>query len=533
MKCYLTTKLLLLLMVSATAQPLPRQAVEPLLQTIRVQTDPYNRSCPYYNYGDSISSEPCYVGCVATALEQLLSYYRYPQCLQDSIEGWKTENYTIPTVQAGTTINWDDVADLSLWCGMIVKMKYGPTSSAASMWKAEEPLKRVFGYKTVRILDRSMYTFDAWHRILQNELLAGRPVAYVGYTNMMNGHAFNIDGMNEEGLYHCNWGEGEPHNGYFSLEYLNKLQPHWDETDWGRMLGWNANEYMLVLHPDSITDFLELDTLQDFANAVKVDDITFQRTITNRDYVLTEVKLTNTTQDTLFHTFEIILNTPTDTSLLEQCHEVALSAIKLMPGETRTQNVAAHYPTTTPGKYIVSLTFDGQNIAFSKETEAEEAAIEQLAFEPLAINFPERGTAQIIIRTKNNAKKGTCGKLMYYKLFPKGTDITCSRDYRILNLKAGATVQDTITFHRLEATQEYNFHIGSWSKSVLSLSFEVPTEPTGIQNTTKRPQHNNKLYDLNGNIIRQANNGKVYINNGKKIYHETRGNYREILRRTE
>ena len=71
--------------VLSFAQPLPEHAVEPLLKTLRVQTAPYNRSCPYYNYGDSVSSEPCLVGCVATALEQLLSYYRYPEVLQDSI----------------------------------------------------------------------------------------------------------------------------------------------------------------------------------------------------------------------------------------------------------------------------------------------------------------------------------------------------------------------------------------------------------------------------------------------------------------
>ena len=144
--------LLLVLGVGVYAQPLPECAVEPLLKTIRVQTDPYNRSCPYYNYGDSVSSQPCLVGCVATAIEQLLSYYRYPDALLDSIPGWKTDNYSLETVPSGSVIDWDDVADLSLWCGMIVQMKYGPTASAAGLWRAEEPLKQVFGYKTVKVL---------------------------------------------------------------------------------------------------------------------------------------------------------------------------------------------------------------------------------------------------------------------------------------------------------------------------------------------------------------------------------------------
>ena len=98
----------------SVAQPRPERAVAPLLKTIRVQSAPYNCSCPYYNYGDSISSEPCLVGCVATAIEQLLSYYRYPDALLDSIPGWETENYSLVTVPSGSKIDWDDVADLSL-----------------------------------------------------------------------------------------------------------------------------------------------------------------------------------------------------------------------------------------------------------------------------------------------------------------------------------------------------------------------------------------------------------------------------------
>ena len=507
--------------------------MEPLLSTTRVQSYPYNRSCPYYNYGDSVSSEPCLVGCVATALEQLLSFYRYPACLQDSIEGWETDNYSISTVPAGTAIDWEDVADLSLWCGMIVKMKYGPTASAAGLWRAEEPLRRVFGYKTVRILDRSLYSFDSWHRILQNELLAGRPVAYVGYNNMMGGHAFNIDGMDENGLFHCNWGEGEHHNGYFRLEHLCQMQPHWDETDWGRMAGYHANEYMLVLHPDSVHDVLEPDTLPDFANAVRVDDISFRRTITSREYVLTDVKLTNLGNDTLFQTYEIIMNSPSDTSLLEQCKEIALSAVKLLPGETRTQTVAAHYPAP-PGKYIVSLTFDGRSVPFSKETHAEAPIAEQLSIETASLDFPEKGTARIILRTSNTAKEGVCGRLLYHKLYPQGSDVSCSMDYRILNLHAGTTVQDTLVFHRLEPMQRYDFRVGGWSTSILSLSFEVPTEPTGITETHGDAGSANDgiPYDMSGRRMHRPTKG-IYIKGGKKIYHETGGNNREALCRTE
>lgn len=528
MKHLFVTLSVLFFVVPSMSQPLPECAVEPLLRTIRVQTAPYNNSCPYYNYGDSVSSAPCLVGCVATALEQLLSHYRYPERLQDSIPGWETENYSLATVPSGSVIDWEDVADLSLWCGMIVKMNYGPTASAAGLWRAEEPLRQVFGYKTVKVMDRSLYSFDAWHRILQNELIAGRPVAYVGYNNVMGGHAFNIDGMDENGLYHCNWGEGEHQNGYFSLEHLCQMQPNWDATDWGRMLGYHANEYMLLLHPDSVTDVLEPDTLEDFAHAVRVDDISFRREITNRDYVLTDVTLTNLSADTLYHTYEIIMNAPSDTSLLEQCKEIALSSVKLMPGETLTQTVAGQYPAT-PGEWLVSITFDGLEVPYTKQVTAVASAVEQLSIMDGDVSFLGNSTARISLRTRNSAPNGVAGRLFYYKLYPEGSDVTCSRDYRFLNLPAGETVQDTLYFHRLEPGASYVLKIGGWSRSsnIYSLNFTMPIEPTGIDNVGINRKddgiYNDLWYDMNGRGVLRPEKG-IYIINGKKIYHEGRGN---------
>lgn len=510
--------LLLVLAMGASAQPLPECAVEPLLSTIRVQTAPYNRSCPYYNYGDSVSSQPCLVGCVATAIEQLLSYYRYPDALLDSIPGWKTDNYSLETVPSGSVIDWDDVADLSLWCGMIVQMKYGPTASAAGLWRAEEPLKQVFGYKTVKVLDRSLYSFDAWHRILQNELMAGRPVAYVGYNNTLSGHAFNIDGVDENGLYHCNWGEGEHQNGYFSLEHLCQMQPHWDATDWGRMVGCHANEYMLLLHPDSVTDILQPDTLEDFAHAVRVDDISFRREITSREYVLTDVTLTNLSKDTLYHTYEIIVNSPSDTSLLEQCSEVALSSVKLMPGETRTQAVACHYPVA-PGEWIVGVTFDGLEVAYTERVQVVASEADDLHFEVEHVSYPSGGTAQIILRTHNKAHAGTSGRLMYYRLYPASSDVSCSMDYRFMNLPAGQAVQDTLRFSNLNPGDAYELRVGGWSTTMLSVAFTMPSDANAIHdadgNKLTPSDADTRWYDMSGRVVRSPKEG-ILVRKGRK-----------------
>ena len=65
------------------------KAVEPLLTTVRHQKAPYNNDCPYYLYSDStLSTTRCVVGCVATAMEQILTYYRREYVLQDTLHGW-------------------------------------------------------------------------------------------------------------------------------------------------------------------------------------------------------------------------------------------------------------------------------------------------------------------------------------------------------------------------------------------------------------------------------------------------------------
>ncbi len=504
------------------AQPRPERAVEPLLKTIRVQSAPYNASCPYYNYGDSISSEPCLVGCVATAIEQLLSFYRYPDAICDSIPGWTTENYSIATVPSGSKIDWDDVADLSLWCGMMVKMKYTPDASATSMWRAEEPLKRIFGYKTVRMLDRCMYTYDDWHRILQTELMAGRPVAYVGASNVMISHAFNIDGVDENGLYHCNWGENNEQNGYFDLDYLTELQPHCDATEWGRMVGFHANQYMLVLHPDSVPDTLVPDTLEDFAHVVKVEDIAFRRNITNREYVLTDVTLTNLTADTLYHTYMILQNATSDTSLIEQGKAISLCSMKLLPGETRTQAVAAHY-TATKGRWLVSITFDGIEVAYTKEVDVYQAVVDKISVpEEPQVAYPETGTVRVAMKLHNGAEGGVSGRMLYFRLYREDEEASCSMDYRFLNLPGGETVKDTVYFHNLSPETAYTLKVGGWSSAICTIPFTMPKEEVGISDVEASDDHStsgngNMWYDATGRTIHYPRKG-LYIKNGKKVF---------------
>lgn len=213
-------------------------AVAPLLGNIEWdQTSPYNNMCPKYD-----SVHVAATGCVATAMAQVMAYYKYPKQLKADIPGyvnrWNGIPMEIPTItQEEGIYDWDNmlpkynkeanatqqqkdaVAKLMYHCGAAVRMSYGPESGAAV---SSSKLAKYFGYDADLMMDlsRSSFTLDKWMQIIDTELAAGRPVLYGGQSSD-NGHQFICDGKDENGLYHINWGWSGNQNAYFDLSILN------------------------------------------------------------------------------------------------------------------------------------------------------------------------------------------------------------------------------------------------------------------------------------------------------------------------
>lgn len=213
-------------------------AVAPLLGNIEWdQTSPYNNMCPKYD-----SVHVAATGCVATAMAQVMAYYKYPKQLKADIPGyvnrWNGIPMEIPTITLEEGIyDWDNmlpkynkeanatqqqkdaVAKLMYHCGAAVRMSYGPESGAAV---SSSKLAKYFGYDADLMMDlsRSSFTLDKWMQIIDTELAAGRPVLYSGQASD-GGHQFICDGKDGEGLYHINWGWSGSQNGYFDLSLLN------------------------------------------------------------------------------------------------------------------------------------------------------------------------------------------------------------------------------------------------------------------------------------------------------------------------
>lgn len=211
------------------------KAVSPLLGNIAWnQTKPFNNMCPIYD-----GKNRAVTGCVATAMAQMMAYYKHPkQLLQDIPEytrKWFGRDVAVPGISKSDGVyDWDNmlpfystaegsytkdqanaVAKLMFHCGAAVQMGYGE-QSGANLTPA--PLAKYFGYDADMMLDlsRSLYSLAEWTQILDNELAAGRPVFYSG-----SSHQFICDGSDGQGLYHINWGWGGYQDGYFDITILN------------------------------------------------------------------------------------------------------------------------------------------------------------------------------------------------------------------------------------------------------------------------------------------------------------------------
>ena len=210
-----------------------RKVVAPLIETHWNQHEPYNLMC-YNNSG-----QQCVTGCVATALAQVMYYYRWPANETSVIPAYTSEYGDTFDDLPVTTFKWDKmkpvylntgeddveaelaVAELLWYCGHSVKMNYAPGESGGYESMIPNALKNYFGYPgSPTWVTRDKYTTEAWDELIYHELKYGRPVLYGAKTSGGSGHEFICDGYDGHGLYHINWGWGGLSDGYFRLQAL-------------------------------------------------------------------------------------------------------------------------------------------------------------------------------------------------------------------------------------------------------------------------------------------------------------------------
>ncbi len=205
-------------------------SVGPLLGGIMFdQTAPYNRHTPMYN------GQHCLTGCVATAMAEIMAYYKYPQkCLPGSVSYTSaTKKIDVSYTFDGVTFDWskirdtyipgagheyteeeaEEVAKLMAACGAAVEMDYGLDGSGSLSKLVPDAFVAFFDYHMgIDFESKSDFLTDEdFHNALIDEFKAGRPV-YTSGASSEGGHAYVIDGfLTYEGaeaypLFHFNWG---------------------------------------------------------------------------------------------------------------------------------------------------------------------------------------------------------------------------------------------------------------------------------------------------------------------------------------
>ena len=122
-----------------------------------------------------------------------------------------------------TTTQKFAVATLMADCGAASNMLYMPGSSGTSIEDTGEGFIDHFGYNNVSLMHyyKMFYDDDEWTELVYDELKNKRPVLYGGMDNTFGGHAFVLDGIDNEGKVHVNWGWDGTADGYYQLLKLD------------------------------------------------------------------------------------------------------------------------------------------------------------------------------------------------------------------------------------------------------------------------------------------------------------------------
>lgn len=233
------------------------QTVQPLLKSKWGQGHPFNAQTGYP-----------YSGCVATAVAQLMYYYRWPAQGEGKNEykvtyydemksaDFSQSNYDwanmLPSylypVQA-TSAQEDAVALLMNDVGVASFMQYTPAASGTQGLFAYQALQKHFSY-TAAYITRATEGPTRFAEILRTELLNGCPVYLEGRpSGSASGHAWVADGFDANGLFHMNFGWEGQGDAYYSLTHLNVSETGGEFE--GKPLTFNRALTAILAHPNN------------------------------------------------------------------------------------------------------------------------------------------------------------------------------------------------------------------------------------------------------------------------------------------
>lgn len=230
------------LVTSRRAAAKPRRAASRNIDPI--MTSAWGQGWPYYDLCPMDGNNRSATGCVATSTSSVIHYWRrdcprYTLNSTSDYETW-TKKIQVKGYKAGFPMRWElmkdsydgtnygngsdyytSAAELVSIVGTAVHMDYAAGSSGAQ--SSEQPnALAVFNLHGENVWYSGVNNMDNWENMIAEDLEAGRPILYSGYTPEWAGHAFVLDGYRlSDGKYYFDFGWNGGWNGWFALSDAN------------------------------------------------------------------------------------------------------------------------------------------------------------------------------------------------------------------------------------------------------------------------------------------------------------------------
>ena len=203
------------------------EPIAPFVTTKWGQGEPFNKMCPMD--GTTL----LLTGCTATAMAQVLNYYKSDVKGEGLIE-YVQHDLELSVDFSKVSYEWDKMLDvyeegnytdeqadavarLMLDAGVAARATY--KLSATSAGAPREGMSRQYKYN-VEHYYRNWIPTKQWIQIIHEELQAKRPILYGGSTSG-SGHLFVVDGIDDENHMHVNWGWAGLDDGYYDITFCH------------------------------------------------------------------------------------------------------------------------------------------------------------------------------------------------------------------------------------------------------------------------------------------------------------------------
>lgn len=200
-------------------------------QTKWDQPYPYNYCCPEDPAG---SGGHAIVGCLATAMSQLMRFWCYPAQGIGSHCYYHEDYGEICADFGNTTYDWDNmpyvlnsnapeveklaVGTLCFHCGVTIDMGYGPDGSGGASGPIPNAMHTYFNYCDAIVQrSRNDYETETWKTMVREQFDMGWPMYYGGCQDG-GCHAFICDGYDDFDMFHFNLGWSGSSDGWYLID---------------------------------------------------------------------------------------------------------------------------------------------------------------------------------------------------------------------------------------------------------------------------------------------------------------------------